>query len=64
MKGVCELTAEYIRLLSTMGAENILKDLVANHMLGIGVWNLTRKEFNVLENITECELFENSSFKT
>ena len=53
MKGVCELPAEYIRLLSTMGAENILKDLVANHMLGIGVWNMTRKEFNVLENITD-----------
>lgn len=35
-----------------MGAENILKDLVTNHILGIGVWNLTKSEFNVLENIT------------
>ena len=52
LKGVSRMSAEYIRLLATMGADNIIKDLVSNHMLGVGVWNLTKKQFNVLENIT------------
>lgn len=35
-----------------MGAANILKDLVSNKMLGIGVWNITQDKFTVVEEIT------------
>lgn len=49
LKGVSRMSAEYIRLLATMGADNIIKDLVSNHMLGVGVWNLKKNSLMCLK---------------
>lgn len=46
------MPADFKKILSSMGAANILKDLVSNKMLGIGVWNITQDKFTVVEEIT------------
>lgn len=46
------MPTDYLRILSSLGAENIVKDLVSKRMVGIGVWNITRKKFTIVEDIT------------